>query len=100
MPAHPAPMVTAVLLTAVAVLDAWGYRSPERTYIASAIVLLCSCQTLVANYPGLVTRPWILALLAHATLAEMFAGPVLMMIVGRRLLRLVKKWGLAPPPRA
>ena len=88
----PAPIVTAVLLTAVAVLDAWGYRSPECTYIASAIVLLCSCQTLVANYPGLVTRPWILALLAHATLA-MFAGPVLMMIVGRRLLRACEKMG-------
>ena len=78
-----APIVTAACLTAAELLAAWGFRSAQRTYMASLLVLLGLSHTLVVNYPELVERPWGFALLAHATLAVL-SGLVVSIATGRK----------------
>lgn len=70
IPSH-APMlpVTAILLTALALVTAWGYRSPERTVLGSTVLLVGLLHTLVVNYNTWVAQPWLVGFLAHATLA-------------------------------
>ena len=68
--AHP---VTAACVAAVFFLSGWGYRSRERTWIASAVVLLGLTHATVVNYPELVGGGYAwrcaAAFLSHATLA-------------------------------
>ena len=67
--ATPAPVAAAACLAAVFFLMAWQYRSPERTWIASCLVLAGLVHTLNFNYITLVPQPWLVALLAHGTAA-------------------------------
>ena len=79
----PASVATAVCLAALLFLTAWGYRSRERTWIASAVILLGLIHTLAWNYAGWVDRPWVVALLTHATLTGM-ASTILTFSTRRR----------------
>lgn len=65
----PWPALTAILLATLYLLLAWGYRSPERTWAGSMILLAGLGHTLALNYAELVDQPWLVALLAHSTLA-------------------------------
>ena len=65
-PAYPiaaASVVTLVLLTA------WGYRSRERTWAASAVLVAGLLYVTTVSYRDWVDWPYATALLAHATLA-------------------------------
>jgi len=68
--AHP---LTAACVAAVFFLSGWGYRSRERTWLASAVVLLGLTHATVVNYPELVgggyAWRYAIAFLSHATLA-------------------------------
>ncbi|NQU24237.1 MAG: hypothetical protein HQ567_23390 [Candidatus Nealsonbacteria bacterium] len=65
----PIPALTAGLLAVFYLLAAWGYRSHERTWAGSLIVLAGLVHTLTCNYVGVVHQPWLVAFLGHATLA-------------------------------
>ncbi len=67
--ATPTPVVAAVYAAAFYLLMAWGYRSVERTWLGSMVALVGLIHTLVVNYQGHLDQPWLVALLAHATLA-------------------------------
>ncbi len=69
--AHPSPLplVTFTSLAALCFVMAWVWRSPARTWLGSAVVLLGLVHTLVHNYRDAVYLPQLVALLAHAALA-------------------------------
>lgn len=73
-PARPCPwpVLTAACIAAFYLLAAWGYRSSQRTWVGSIVVLTALAHTLRFNYTELVEQPWLsllVALLAHSTLA-------------------------------
>ena len=65
----PFPVVTAICAAASYFLLAWGYRSAERTWVGSLIVMAGLVHALWCNYVGLCTQDLMVALLAHATAA-------------------------------
>lgn len=68
----PWPVLAAGLIAAFYLLAAWGYRSPQRTWVGSMVVLAGLVHTLTLNYTDWTDRPWpslAVALLTHATLA-------------------------------
>lgn len=68
----PAPIVASMAIAAVFFLLAWLYRSPERTWIASLLVLAGAVHALNFNYfpcADYIGPNWTIALLGHATLA-------------------------------
>ncbi|NQT13787.1 MAG: hypothetical protein HQ582_13625, partial [Planctomycetes bacterium] len=65
----PAPVITPLCVSALFLLLAWVYRSRERTWFGSMVVLAGLTHTLVVVYAGSLDLPWLDALLAHATLA-------------------------------
>jgi hypothetical protein len=68
-----APLATAGCLVAVCVTLAGIYRTPARTYLGSAVLLLGLVHVLVVGYPHLVDSPWVAALLGHATIVALAA---------------------------
>ena len=79
----PWPVLTTVCLSALYLLLAWGYRSVERTWAGSMILMFGLLHTLRLNYVGLVEQPELVALLAHSTLA-VIAGVLLDVWTRRR----------------
>jgi len=81
---NPIPVVTIVYGAAFYLLLAWGYRSAERTWVGSLVVLAGLIHTLVWNYRGALglDLPLLDAFLAHATLAVL-AGAMLEVWLGR-----------------
>ena len=65
----PLPVLTAICAAASYFLLAWGYRSAERTWVGSLIVMAGLVHALGCNYVDLFTQDVMVALLAHATLA-------------------------------
>ncbi|MEE9602905.1 MAG: hypothetical protein V3V75_06345, partial [Thermoguttaceae bacterium] len=62
------PLAT-VFLTVLYFMLAREYRSPERTWAGSMILLAGLVHTLNFNYSGMLIQPWLVALLVHSTLA-------------------------------
>ena len=65
----PLPVVTAICAAAAYFLLAWGYRSADRTWVGSLIVMAGLVHALGCNYHDLFTQDVMVALLAHATAA-------------------------------
>ncbi len=63
--------VAAASLTAVMLTLAWTHRSPARTWIASAVLLLGLLEWTLIDDPGRVAWPYVASLLAHATVATL-----------------------------
>lgn len=70
----PMPLLAVAALATHWLLTAWLERRPERTLLASIVVLVGLVHTLVFNYTDTVAHPWHMALLSHAGLAIAAAG--------------------------
>ena len=71
---EPALVGSLACIAAVFLLLAWQYRTPQRTWIGSLLVLAGALHTLNFNYVDWLTEPTLVALLGHATLALTAAG--------------------------
>jgi len=65
----PAPVAAAACLAAVYFVLAWVYRSGGRAWAGALVALAGTVHTLGLNYGDLVSSPWAVALLIHATAA-------------------------------
>ncbi len=72
----PTPVLTAASLAALYLLLAWVYRSANRTWVGSMILLVGLIHTLTVNYRDLTVEPLLVAFLVHCTLSAA-AGVVL-----------------------
>ncbi len=84
----PVPVLAASLAAASYLLLAWGYRSAERTWVGSMVVMAGLLHTLLCNYTGRLDHPWLDALLAHASLAVVASLLLSVWIQYRPTLRL------------
>jgi hypothetical protein len=68
-PQQPSHTATAAALAAAAFLLAWAYRVPTLTWAGSALLLAALTNGFTLHLTATLPRPWLAALLAHATLA-------------------------------
>ncbi|MDZ7618295.1 MAG: zinc ribbon domain-containing protein [Patescibacteria group bacterium] len=63
------PVATIILLAVFFFQQAWRSEGGASTWFGSFVVLAGLTHSLVANFPGLVAEPWLIATLSHASCA-------------------------------